>query len=60
MGRKKRTASMYVKRFLMNELAEYYGLNRNTIRKRLLGIDLYTVKGAIEAIRILDDKRRID
>jgi len=43
------------KRFLFIELAKFYGLHRNTVSRILKGHNLNTVKGAIGAIKVLED-----
>lgn len=59
MGKNKRNGRFRVKRLLYCELADYYSLHRDTVKKALDSIDLYTVAGVIEAVRLLDGKRKL-
>ena len=48
------------KRFLFKELSLKYKIHHITISRLLKSFDLKTVNGAISAIRLLDNKYKID
>ena len=54
MGRKSRAFRKKVRVFLNRELASYYGVKCSVVSSLVRGIDLYTVDGAVDAIRKMD------
>ena len=40
--------------FNYRELADYYGINYRTVSHKLKDIDLRTLEGVVQAIRLLD------
>lgn len=51
MGLKERTDNRKVKIFTARELALYFGVSEQTMRKRLKGVNLYSVKSTIDYLR---------
>ena len=42
--------------FNYREFAECFGIHRNTVARKLAGVDLCSLEGVIEAIRVLEGR----
>lgn len=49
-----------VQRILKREFEDYYGKSRSIVCRVLSGLDLRTVSGVVEAVRIMDARFGVD